>query len=172
MLIRLPLKESLPAYYQTYYKHVGGKDLLHSLSNQIDEFAAAYTIPEQKESFAYATDKWTIREVIGHLIDTERIFSYRILRLARRDATPMAGFDENEYARNSRYGAVPVTDLLGQWKSVRHSVVLLLENLDDSSLDFQGTANGLPVTARMLAFMVYAHAAHHLEVISTRYLAD
>lgn len=169
--MKSPSKESLPAYYQTYFDSHPAADLLLSLRNQCEVISAlTSSIPAEKELFAYAPGKWTIREIIGHCMDTERIFSYRILRLSRKDATSLPGFDENAYIANFDFNRFTLDSLCQEWMTVRQSSLSLLERLEDEALDFMGTANGVPVTARMIAFFCYAHAAHHLRIIHERYL--
>jgi len=169
--MRPPAKDTLSTYYQSYYGYLKEADLLAAIKLQLSETEPWRSVATEMETFSYAPGKWNIRELIGHLIDTERIFSYRILRLARKDATPLAGFDENEYAEKSRHGQRSLAGLVDEWRVVRSATVALLETLEDGELDFEGTANNTPVTARKLAFMVYAHAEHHMKVLRERYLA-
>jgi uncharacterized damage-inducible protein DinB len=166
-----PLKASLPEYYQSYYDRFSSDDIIAVLRNQTDsDIAFLKNLPLEKETFAYAEGKWTIRELIGHIIDTERIFAYRILRLSRKDNTPLPGFDENEYIRNYDFNRFQLSDLLEEWKVVRKGSLALLEKLTDDELDFIGTANGINISSRMIAFFMMAHAAHHLTILQERYL--
>lgn len=165
-----PSKEQLPVYYQTYYGYLTSTDVMTSLQEQAIRIDSLKHLPDTLRLFAYAPGKWTVAQLIGHLIDTERIFEYRIMRLARRDATPMEGFDENLYAENSGSDHCSIHQLIEEWLMVRKSTLLLLERLDDHSLDFIGTANNLTVSPRMIAFMTFAHAEHHLNILRERYL--
>lgn len=169
--MKSPSKASLPTYYQTYFDSHPSDDLMLSLRNQYDVISAlSSSIPAGKELFSYAPGKWTIREIIGHCMDTERIFSYRILRLSRKDDTALPGFDENAYIANFDFNRFTLDSLCKEWLTIRRSTISLLERLEDEALDFTGTANGVSVSARMIAFFSYAHAAHHLRIINERYL--
>jgi hypothetical protein len=166
-----PLKETLPSYYQTYYDNNPTADIYAALVSQCEVIAGlAALVSAEKELFAYAPGKWSIREVIGHIIDTERIFSYRILRLSRKDATELPGFDENDYVRNFAVNRFTLESLLQEWLTVRSATLCLLERLEDEDLDFTGTANGIKVSSRMIAYFCYAHASHHLRILNERYL--
>ncbi|MFM2206762.1 MAG: hypothetical protein RL213_737 [Bacteroidota bacterium] len=167
--MKAPSEESLNDYYRSYYRYLVTGDLLKDLSGQMNTISGLLAVPSEREGYAYAPGKWDVRTVVGHLVDTERIFSYRILCLARRDTTPLPGFDENVYAINAGHGSVPLSRLVNEWTTVRLALMVLLDSLDDEALDFGGTANGKPVTARQLVFMVFAHAAHHLQVLRDRY---
>jgi hypothetical protein len=166
-----PLKASLPDYYQSYYDRFSSNDLIKELHAQIEnDIDFLKKLPDEKETYAYAEGKWTIREILGHIIDTERIFAYRVLRFSRKDSTPLPGFDENEYIRNYDFNRFQLSDLLEEWKVVRKGSLALLEKLTADELDFKGTANGVDVSSRMIAFFMMAHAAHHLTIIQERYL--
>lgn len=166
-----PRFESLSTYYRSYYGYLQGDHLVQSLKEEASTIASLVDIiGMEKELFAYAPGKWTIREVLGHLIDTERILSYRALRISRKDCIELPGFDENEYVKNSNFNTIPVTDLCAEWLSVRAATILLFEHMDEQVLDFIGKANGMEVSPRMLAYMILTHAVHHLKVMEERYL--
>ena len=167
--MRTPQQEQLPEYYKTYFHYSTSTDLMVALREQAHIIAAISNYPSEKEHFSYDIGKWTVREVIGHLLDTERIFAYRILRFSRKDATPLSGFDENDYIRNSPFKNIPLRQLSAEWLSVRQSTVMLLESLTDDCLDFEGVANQVVVSPRILAFMVFVHAEHHFKVLKERY---
>jgi hypothetical protein len=119
--------------------------------------------------FAYADGKWTIKQVLQHCIDTERIFQYRALRLSRMDATPLPGFDENHYASNASVAHLSVDDLLDEWQIVRLSTQKIFENASEEGLLFQGTASNMTVNALAFGFTICGHAVHHLNIIKERY---
>ncbi|MFM7217658.1 MAG: DinB family protein [Bacteroidota bacterium] len=170
-MIRPPERSSLPDYYQQYYSRMKGDDLLLALHEQaadIQELAEGLAV--ERQGYAYAPGKWTLREVVGHLSDTERILAYRALRISRKDSIELPGFNENEYVMNFDFNRFSIDELVREWLTVRVASLSLFENLDEQSLDHMGRANGAAVSPRMLAYFIFAHAEHHLSVIRDRYL--
>jgi hypothetical protein len=137
----------------------GGRELLESIGR----------IPEDRGGYRYAPEKWTIREVIGHLIDAERIFSYRALRVARGDRTPLASFDENQYVNTAGSNARTIADLRRELGAVREASLLLFESLPDEAWGRSGVASGNEVSLRALAYIVAGHSRHHLRILRERY---
>jgi hypothetical protein len=144
--------------------------LLRDGGSELD--AALRRIPESRGGFRYAKGKWSIREVVGHLIDAERIFSYRALRIARGDATPLPAFDENEYVRAAGSDRRTIADLADELRIARESTVRLFASLADDAWPRRGVASGKEVTVRALAWITAGHARHHLTVLRERYLTD
>jgi uncharacterized damage-inducible protein DinB len=162
--------EFLP-YYSTYIDRVPDSDIVDTLGRQITEtLAAIRAIPESAGDKRYAPGKWSIRQVLGHVIDAERIFVYRALRFSRSDATPVPGFDENSYADNDPYANVSLADLANELEHVRQATVHFFANLDEEAMSRRGTANGAGISVRALAFIIAGHETHHLNVLRTRYL--
>ena len=128
------------------------------------------TIPEERGDHRYADGKWSIRELLGHIIDTERIFSYRTLRIARGDATPLPGFDQDPYVLASGAPQRTIASLAAELAAVRASTIALLESLPDEAWTRIGSASGHPVSARALAYITAGHAQHHLQILRSRYL--
>lgn len=128
-------------------------------------------VPESHAGHRYAEGKWSIREVVGHLIDAERIFAYRALRIARGDATPRAGFDENAFTAAAGSDARTLADLVDELRVVRDASVRLFASLPAEAWPRMGTASERPVSVRALAFITAGHAMHHLHVLRERYLA-
>ncbi|MGQ0703906.1 MAG: DinB family protein [Gemmatimonadales bacterium] len=164
-----------PAEYASYYASYIGKvpdgDLLGTLESQGKEFARLLgSVPESRGDFAYAPGKWTLKEVVSHLTDAERVFSYRALRIARADATPLPGFDENAWVPNSGARQRTLRDLVGEFQAVRGATVALFRHLPAEALPRVGTANNHPVSVRALAWIVAGHALHHEGLIRERYL--
>jgi DinB superfamily len=126
-------------------------------------------IPEARGGHRYGPDKWTIREVIGHLIDAERIFSYRALRIARGDQTMLPGFDENEYVKTAGSDQRTLAELAHELAAVRESTVLLFESFPDEVWGRTGNANGTAMSVRALAYVVAGHPMHHLRILRERY---
>ncbi|HEX5726419.1 MAG TPA: DinB family protein, partial [Longimicrobiaceae bacterium] len=127
-------------------------------------------LPEALHGHRYAEGKWSIREVAGHLADTERIITYRALRIARGDATPLPGFDENAYVAAAGFDARPLESLVAEWEAVREATLAFFRSVDAEAAARRGTANDNAVSVRALAHIVAGHAEHHLEILRTRYL--
>ena len=171
MIISKPSPESLSGYYKTYLKYVPEDDLLIALIGQKSEMEIFFkSISPEKENFQYAAGKWVLKEVAGHLCDTERILTYRALRFSRNDTHPLEGFDENEYALQSNYKSRSLNNILEELLAIRQSTIMLFQNMSEEMLDRKGTANSTEVTVRGLLFFIIAHARHHMGVIKERYL--
>lgn len=172
MNITRPIEGSYPAYYDTYFKQVGEEGPLALLEKQAaDGLLPFATLDHKLASFQYAPGKWTIAEVLGHINDTERILSYRLLRLARFDATPLPGFEEDAYAEKGNFHSRSLTDLYQEWRTIRSSTLTLVKSLNEAQLAFVGTASGHPISSLALLWILPAHAAHHAAVVQDRYLA-
>lgn len=171
--MKRPQVNEHPAYYTHYIGLVKGDNILKQLEDQVIDIQAIISeIPEEKENYAYAPGKWTIKEVLGHIIDTERIMAYRALRFARKDKTALPGFDENEYVTNSDYNKRTLYDIAHEFAIVRESNLALFKHFNEEALDQRGTANNNEATVRAILFMIAGHANHHLNVIKTKYLVD
>jgi len=165
-----PTADEYPLYYKGYIDTVND-DVLTELQLQAESFAAFLRgIPEAKASFAYAEDKWTIKELVGHVIDTERIMAYRLLRISRNDTTPLAGFDENHYVTNAHFSDRSLSSLADEFASVRKSNMFLISTLNEEELSRVGVANEKPISARALLFILAGHLNHHRRILQERYL--
>jgi len=166
-----PAPQEHAPYYGKYIALVPEDDALAALEHQWIEAAAFLrTIPEAKGDHRYAPEKWSIKEVLGHLADGERIFSYRALRFARKDQTPLPGFEENDYVPAGSFGRITVADLIGNWEAVRRATLTFYRGLEPEAWTRIGTANQQAISVRALAFVIAGHGAHHLEILKTRYL--
>ena len=162
--------EYLP-YYGRYIQRVPDGDVLSTLSRQIGETLALLRgLPESVASYRYAPDKWSVNEMVGHMIDTERIFAYRALRFARADTKPLAGYEQDDYARNSSFNSYPLSELADELETMRRSTVYLFRHLDDEAWGRRGVANDAEVSVRALAYIIAGHELHHREILRTRYL--
>jgi uncharacterized damage-inducible protein DinB len=171
MPIPRPGADDFPPYYGTYISEVAGTDVMPVLAAQRDStvrFLAA--IPETKAGYRYAEGKWSIREVVGHLSDSERIFAYRMLRFARADETPLPGFDENRYVPAGDFERRSLADLAAEFAAVRDGSLALARSLDSASIARRGLANGKSISVGSLAWVIAGHEAHHLRVIREKYL--
>lgn len=158
-------------YYGKYVALVPDGDLMEIMADQRKESWHLITgISESRGGHAYAPGKWTIREVVAHVIDTERIFAYRALRIARGDQTPLPGFDENRYAPESLANERTLTDLAEEFALVRRSNLALLKSLNAAAAARRGTASDNPVTVRAIAWIMAGHVAHHMGILRERYL--
>ena len=171
--MRRPDKNEYPVYFQNYVDKVVGDDIIKALKDQVIDIQAIISeIPEEKESFAYAEGKWTIKQVIGHIIDTERILGYRAMRFERKDTTPLPGFDENLFVANAAFNKQTLYSLAHEFAIVREANVSLFQTFDEEAYSQMGIANGNNVSVRSILYMIAGHATHHLGVIKSKYLQD
>lgn len=157
--------------YAGYVERVPGGDIIAILAIQIEDTVALLReLSDEQALHAYAPGKWTIKEVIGHVTDAERVFAYRALRFARGDATPLPGFDEKSYAPAGRFVERPLASLTAELVTVRRATVALLAGLPDEAWTRAGPANHAIASVRALAWIMAGHELHHREVLSRRYL--
>ena len=167
-----PEATEMAPYYQKYVDRCAGEDVMGALLDSLKQCRALFArIPTDMGDHRYAPDKWTIKDVLQHMIDAERVFAYRALRFGRNDATPLPGFEEDEYARSANASARPLADLYMETEIVRGSTILLFQSFDDAMLLRQGTANGQPASVRAMGWITAGHMLHHIGVIEERYLA-
>jgi hypothetical protein len=156
-------------YYAKYISLIGDGDILMLMRDQLGETMKLFrSIPEAQSTIRHAPYTWTLKQVIGHLTDGERIFGYRALRIARGDATPLPGFDENQYALVSEFKRLTLAQLIDEFESVRRSTITLFENLQPESWKGLGEANGNPVSVRAIAYIIVGHVRHHTAIVRTR----
>jgi DinB family protein len=159
------------AYYDKYISLIPGKDVVGTLSSQISKTLALLSaLSEQDAELRYAPGKWSLKEALGHVIDTERIMTYRALRIARGDRTPMAGFEQDDYVRGGPHGEIRISDLVEEFKNVRAATVSFFRNLRDEDWKRQGVANKDDITVRALAYIIAGHELHHRNIFEERYL--
>lgn len=172
MLTRIPRPESgeYLEYYQRYIDKVPHEsDAVSALKRQVPAINQLARLTPEQAAFRYADGKWSVRQVIGHLSDAERIFGYRLLRAVRGDQTAIEGFDENRYVEMANFDHRTVEELARELAAVRTSSLALLGSLDDTKLALTTTANNALVSVRALAFIMAGHTAHHLEILRERY---
>jgi len=158
-------------YYDRYISLVPGNDILAALDEQRRQMLLLLSgRTEADGDLRYAPDKWTLKEVVGHLNDTERIMSYRALRIARGDATPIEGFEQDDYVRNAPFARRPLEDLIEDYIAVRRATVSLFRNLDEPAWSRRGVANKNEVTVRALAYIIAGHELHHRKILEEKYL--
>ena len=157
-------------YFERYVILVRGGDILKTLAEQSTTISRALAaVPEDRAGFRYAEGKWTVREVLGHCTDAERVFAYRALCIARGEKAALPSFDENEYARTSAHDGIPLSELLDEFETVRKATVHLLGHLPAEAWLRTGVASAKPVSVRALAFIMAGHVAHHLAILRERY---
>jgi hypothetical protein len=166
-----PAVDEYAAYYGKYVDQVIGNDVVSALRAQIGETAATLRGVSDSDSLKrYAEGKWSLREVVGHMVDTERVFAYRALRIARGDQTPLPGFDQDPYIVAAGFDRRDWNGLIDEFEVVRRSTVMLLDGLDAEAFARRGTASNNPVTVRALAFVIAGHELHHMKIVRERYL--
>lgn len=160
----------VPVFYHNYINQVPEDDLEQAFRNGTQKFLQFLeTVPDSKYDYRYAEGKWTVREVVQHILDAERIFAYRALCFARKDPTFLPGFDENLYAANSKAVNRNWASLVEEFKTVRRSSELLFASFDEEQLESSGTSNNNSVYVRGIGFLLIGHSLHHLRVLLERY---
>jgi len=160
----------VPQFYHNYVNHVPQDELIDAFNTETPVFIHFLeNIPPDKYDYRYADNKWTIKEVLQHIIDAERVFAYRALRFARKDPTSLPGFDENLFADNAKASARNWNDLVEEFKTVRMASEYLFVSFDGDQLDAAGTANNNSIYVLAIGYVVIGHSIHHMNVIKERY---
>jgi uncharacterized damage-inducible protein DinB len=168
-MIARPTADEFASFYAGYIATVPASGPVAALEAQRRDVEALAALPETKAAYRYAEGKWSVKEVLGHLADAERVFSYRLLRVARADSTPLAGFDENAWAAVAPYHLRPIADLATELLAVRGATLALVRSVDEAALLRQTVANGKVVSGRALVWILAGHCQHHLQVLKDRY---
>lgn len=167
---QLPVNE-YASFYAPYINALGEVNLMEELEISLHDFIRfVQNIPMDKFDYRYEEGKWNIKEIIQHVIDTERIFAYRALRISRNDVTPLPGFDENYYVANTEATNRSIQDLLTEFSAVRHSNMFLFKSLSDEQFKRIGIASNAAVSVRAIGFIMIGHQKHHQKVFEERYL--
>lgn len=173
MIIKPPNTGILSPYYESYRHYIADEDLLTSLHDEILKTTELIlSLNESQGNYRYADGKWSIKEVLGHVCDTERILSYRALCIMRGEKQSLFGFDENEYMKNSNFSTRTLRDIMNEFESVRKATISLFTAIDENKLEQIGIANGNQVTVRALIYFILAHERHHQLFIKTKYLSQ
>ncbi|TGE28380.1 DinB family protein [Hymenobacter metallicola] len=167
-----PVEGQYLPYYDTYIRHIPeGADPLYMLEKLPDALQQAVgQLTDEQARYAYAPGKWSIKEVLVHIIDTERIFAYRALRIARNDKTDLPGFEQDDYVPASEANDRPLANILHEYASVRAATLSLFRSFSPAQLERTGSANGGPASVRALLFIIPGHELHHLSIFRERYL--
>jgi len=169
MTIARPAATEFAPFYAGYIAKVPDSGPLTMLANQIAAFENLRGLPEEAGDHRYADGKWSVKEVLGHMADAERVFAYRLLRIARADQTPLAGFDENAWAEIAPHGRRPLADVVDDLIAVRRATITLVGSLDETAAGNVGVANNSPVSGRAICWIIAGHAEHHLGILAERY---
>ena len=159
-------------YYDRYISLVPGNDILPTLESQRRQMLLLLSGRDESDGdFRYAPDKWTVKEVLGHVCDTERIFAYRALRISRGDRTPIEGFEQDDYVRNGPFANRPLAELIEDYIAVRRATLTLFRNLDEPAWVRRGIANKNEVSTRAIAYTMAGHELHHRCILEEKYFA-
>jgi hypothetical protein len=171
--IARPQASEYAPYYDRYISLIPGEDILNTLDQQRREMMLLLSCRDDEEGdFRYAPEKWSAKEVLGHVCDTERVFAYRALRISRADATPLEGFEQDDYVRNGPFAQRPLGDLVEDFIAVRRATLSLLRNLDEGAWMRRGIANKNEVSVRALAYIIAGHELHHRRILEEKYFEN
>jgi len=172
MTQKRPQKGDYAEYFEKYIALVPSGDFLELLKEQEKDLLGTLSpLTEEQGDFRYAPEKWSIKEVIGHINDAERIFSYRLLRIARGDQTPLPSFEQDPYIKAGNFAARTLKDLLEEFSLIRESTIGLVRSMDDAAWLRRGVASQREITATAIAFIIAGHVQHHRNVLEERYLS-
>lgn len=168
-----PEKTEYAEYYEKYISLVTENDINTALQDQLGELTTLFaSISEEKGVFSYAEGKWNIKELVGHLIDGEKVFAYRALRFSRADKTPVESFEQDDYVANSNFNSIKLADLVEELSLLRRANILFVKNLTAEMQILKGTASNAEVSVRALVYIMVGHIRHHLNILNERYLAQ
>lgn len=171
LAVATPGEKEFAPYYGIYISLVEGNDVLTALKKQMSETQKILAeISDEKSLYRYAEGKWSVKELVGHLIDTERIMAYRALRFARNDDTQIPGFEQNDYIENSNFDGCKLSDLAREFELVREANILMFQNFSEKTWLRSGVASGNRVSVRALAYIIAGHELHHMKILKERYL--
>lgn len=165
-----PAQDEYPPYAEQYVSLITGTDVLRTLDAQLKQTTTLFSGRSERDGeFRYAPDKWTVKEVVGHIADSERIFAYRALRIARGDQTPLAGFEQDDYVRGARFNSRRLASLVEEFANVRLASLDLFCSLEEEAWLRRGVANQSEVTVCGLAYIIAGHELHHRRILEERY---
>jgi hypothetical protein len=170
LVIARPQPSEHAPYYGKYIALVQGDDILTALDQQRrDTMKLLCSRDEADGDYRYASGKWSAKEVLGHVCDSERVFAYRALRISRADATPMQGFEQDDYVRSGPFARLPLPEIIEDYIAVRRGTITLFRNLDEGAWNRRGVANKNEVTVRALAYIIAGHELHHRAILEEKY---
>lgn len=169
MTIKRPDQSEFAPFYAGYIGKVPDSGPAPLMREQIAALEKLRALPEDKANHAYDAGKWSVKEVIGHVADAERVFSYRLTRIARGDKTPLSGFDENAWAKTAPHRKRPIAAVIDEMIAIRRASLALVDSLDEQTVSNVGLANNNSVSARAICWIMAGHAKHHLDILAERY---
>lgn len=170
-MINRPRPDEHDSFYSTYIDKVPDGSVVDLMESELDSALALLgTVPSDRETHRYATGKWSLREVLGHIVDTERVFGYRAVAFARRDPSDLPSMDQDHWVASSNAGSRSLSSLTREFEQLRRSHVELFSSFDGEIFDRRGVASGCEITVRALAYIIVGHEMHHRMVLRTRYL--
>jgi uncharacterized damage-inducible protein DinB len=172
LIFTIPSPDEYAPFYAEYIQRASQReDIQAALSDQIEELLNALdSLTDTQARFKPGPEEWSIKEVIGHLNDVERVFSYRLLRISRGDQTPLPGFEQNDFVRTAGFDTFALLDLLSEFEFLRRANILAIRNMSREAIDRRGTASGVTVSTRALIYMMVGHVDHHMASLREKYL--
>ena len=172
--ISLPTADEYADFYADYVQRASQRDDIYAaLTDQIYELRSALVhLSDRQACYKPGPNEWSIKEVMGHLNDVERVFSYRLLRISRNDATPLPGFEQNDFVRMAGFDDYPLDDLLTEFEHLRRANMIAIQHMNAAAMDRRGTASGAAVSARALIYMLVGHVDHHRASLNEKYLPN
>jgi hypothetical protein len=169
--MRRPDKNEYAPFYEGYVNDVIGNDPLRNLENQYQEIQSLLqSLPDVEASYAYSEGKWSVKEVLGHMIDTERIMCYRALCISRKEKQSLPGFEQDDYVKESNFRDRTITNLLDDYRISRKSTISLFKNFTEEMLNQKGMANHKEISVLALLYIIAGHEMHHLKILKEKYL--
>ncbi|MAL19184.1 MAG: hypothetical protein CL670_05225 [Balneola sp.] len=166
-----PSSSEYAHYYGNYVSHVPKENIIETLKAQMHEiYTFINSIPGDKAFHSYEDGKWTVKQTIGHIIETERVFAYRALAFSRRDPSPLPSMEQDDYVKYSNYNSRTIHNLANEYLAVRIASIHLFQNMTKEMISLKGTASGVEFTVRSFPFIIAGHELHHLEIIKEKYL--
>jgi uncharacterized damage-inducible protein DinB len=170
LVIARPQAGEYAPYYERYISLIQENDILATLDRQRREMVLLLSgLSEEQGDFRYAPEKWSAKEVLGHVCDTERIFAYRALRISRGDVTPMEGFEQDDYVKNGPFARHSIAEVIEDYIAVRRATISLLRSLEEAAWSRRGVANKNEVTVRAIAYTIAGHEVHHRRILEEKY---
>ena len=168
-----PTTDEYAPFYADYIQRAQAReDVIAALSTQIDDiWVALSSLDNTQARFKPGPGEWSVKEVMGHINDVERVFSYRLLRISRNDSTPLPGFEQDDYVREAGFDTCSLADLIQEFDFLRRANILAISHMTDASMDRRGTASSFPVSARALVYMLVGHVEHHMASLKEKYLS-
>ncbi len=167
--MKFPDSNSYPPYYHNYIHSVNEDEIISLLGQQIEQIKSTFLKNEERANYKYAEGKWTVRELLVHMIDVERVFSYRILCISRGETQALPGFNHDAYINDHDFDHIEIKSLIAEFKNLRLSNIEMISNLKDSQLDSNGTASGNKISTLAMIYILAGHVKHHLHILKTKY---